>query len=146
MKLSEIMTRNVEALAPDANLVEAARCMKDLDIGGVPVCAGDRIQGFVTDRDIVVRAISEGKDPASCKISDVMSPNVQWCFEDDDVEAAGKKMEENQVRRLLVLDRNKKMVGIVSLADIARARHGGAFTGEVLERVSEPTPSAQPTI
>lgn len=143
MKLSEIMSRNVKVLGPDANLLEAAQCMKDMDIGAVPVCANNRIEGFVTDRDIIVRAIAEGKNPNECKVSDVMSTDIQWCFEDEDVEAAGKKMESNQVRRLLVLDRNKKLTGIVSIGDIARAQHGGAFSGEVLEQVSQPSP--QPT-
>lgn len=146
MNLKDIMSRNVQVIAPDANLVEAAQCMKDLDVGGLPVCSDDRIQGFVTDRDIVVRAIADGKNPSECKVSDVMSTDVFWCYEDDSVEDAGRKMEENQIRRLLVLDSNKKLCGIVSLGDIARAQHGGAFTGEVLERVSEPAEPAQPTI
>ena len=138
MQLSEIMTRNVQVIAPDASLVDAARMMKDLDIGGIPVCDGDRLQGFVTDRDIAVRAVAEGQDPSTCKVSEVMSRGSAWCFEDHDVEEAGRVMEEKQVRRLAVLDRDKRLVGIVSLGDLALESEDEDFTGEVLERVSEP--------
>ncbi len=138
MQLKEIMTRNVQVIAPDANLRDAARLMKDLDVGGIPVCDGDRLQGFVTDRDITIRAVAEGKDPSNCKVSDVMSKGIAWCFEDSDVEEAGRVMEEKQVRRLAVLDQNKRLVGIVSLGDLALESEDEDFTGEVLERVSEP--------
>jgi len=138
MQLSEIMTRNVQVIAPDATLRDAARMMKDLDVGGIPVCDGDRLQGFVTDRDIAVRAVAEGQDPATCKVSDIMSQGVAWCYEDNDVAEAGRIMQEKQVRRLAVLDHDKKLVGIVSLGDLALESEDEDFTGEVLERVSEP--------
>lgn len=138
MQLSEIMTRNVQVVAPDATLRDAARMMKDLDIGGIPVCDGDRLQGFITDRDIAVRAVAEGQDPSTCKVSDVMSRGIAWCFEDSDVEEAGRVMQEKQVRRLAVLDHDKKLVGIVALGDLALESEDEDFTGEVLERVSEP--------
>lgn len=144
MKLQEVMSRNVQVISPDANLLEAAQNMKDLDVGGLPVCADDRIQGFVTDRDIVVRAVAAGKNPGECKVSDVMSSGIQWCFEDDDVREAGQKMEEHKIRRLLVLDRDKKLVGIFSLADLARAQ-AEKLSSEVLEQVSEPSPPNQPS-
>ena len=126
-------------IAPDANLRDAARMMKDLDIGGLPVCENDRLRGFVTDRDIVVRAVAEGRDPASCKVSDAMSDQLVWCFEDSDVEEAGRLMEEKQVRRLAVLDQNKRLVGILSLGDLAVEGEDEDFAGEVLEQVSEPS-------
>jgi CBS domain-containing protein len=138
MQIKEIMTRNVQVIAPNANLRDAARMMKDLDVGGIPVCDGDRLQGFVTDRDITIRAVAEGQDPSNCKVSDVMSKGIAWCFEDSDVEEAGRVMEEKQVRRLAVLDSNKRLVGIVSLGDLALESEDEDFTGEVLERVSEP--------
>lgn len=144
MKLSEVMSRNVQVVSPDTNLMEAAQNMKELDVGGLPVCEDDRLQGFVTDRDIVVRAIAEGKNPNECTVSDVMSSEIHWCYEDDDIEEAGKKMESQKIRRLLVLDRNKRLVGIFSLGDLARAQ-SRRFSGEVLQQVSEPSPPEQPT-
>jgi CBS domain-containing protein len=138
MELREIMTRNVQVIAPDATLRDAARMMKDLDFGGIPVCDGDRLTGFVTDRDIVIRAVAEGEDPSTCKVADVMSDKLVWCFEDEDVEEAGRLMEEKQVRRLAVVDRNKKLVGILSLGDLAVEGEDEDFAGEVLEQVSEP--------
>lgn len=139
MQISDIMTRNVQVIAPESTLDEAARMMRDLDIGGLPVCSQDRLAGFITDRDIVVRAIAEGESPESCKVSDVMSSQLVWCYEDSDVEEAGKLMEEKQVRRLAVVDRNKKLVGILSLGDLAVEGQDDDFAGEVLEQVSEPT-------
>lgn len=145
MKLQEVMSRNVQVIPPDATLFEAAQNMKELDVGGLPVCADDRLQGFVTDRDIVVRGIAEGKNPQDCKVSEVMSPDIHWCYEEDDVKEAGQKMESKKIRRLLVLDKDKKLVGIFSLGDLARAQ-SRQLSGEVLQQVSEPTPSEQPTV
>ena len=143
MQISEIMTRNVQVIPPDATLLDAARMMRDLDVGGLPVCDGDRLTGFVTDRDIVVRAIAEGESPDQCKVSDVMSDEIVWCYEDVDVEEAGRLMQERQVRRLAVLDRQKRLVGILSLGDLAVEGEDEEFAGEVLEQVSEPPqPSA----
>lgn len=143
MTLEEIMTRNAQVIEPDANLQEAARQMKNLDVGGLPVCDGDKLCGFVTDRDITIRAVAEGQDPANCKVSDVMSKELHWCYADEDVEKAAKLMKDNQIRRLLVLDRNKRLCGIVSLGDLAVEGEDEEFAGEVLESVSEPTASQE---
>ena len=137
------MTRNAQVIEPDANLQEAARQMKNLDVGGLPVCDGDKLRGFVTDRDITIRAVAEGQDPATCKVSDVMSKELHWCYADEDVEKAAKLMKDNQIRRLLVLDRNKRLCGIVSLGDLAVEGEDDEFAGEVLESVSEPTAAAE---
>lgn len=145
MNLNEIMSRNVQVVDPDCTLQEAARMMKDLDIGGLPVCSGDRISGFITDRDIVVRALAEGTDPATCKVSDIMSPEITWCFEDENTENAGNLMKERQVRRLLVMNHDKRLVGIVSLGDLATESEDDEFAGEVLERISEPAAQPQPS-
>lgn len=142
MKLNEIMTRNVQVVDPSTTLEEAASLMKSLDVGGLPICDGEKLLGFVTDRDITLRAVAEGEDPSVCKVSDIMSSGVQYCFEGDEVEEAARLMKENQIRRLLVLDDDKKLVGIVSLGDIATESHGEGSPGEVLERISEP---AQPS-
>jgi len=139
MLISEIMTRNVQTIPPNSTLREAARMMRDLDVGGLPVCDGDRLVGFITDRDIVVRAIAEGEDPDTCRIADVMTAEVVWCYEDADVEEAGRLMEERQVRRLAVVDRNKRLVGILSLGDLAVEVEDEDFAGEILEQVSEPS-------
>lgn len=143
MKLSEIMSRNLQVVDPDCTLQEAAEMMRDLDIGGLPVCAGQRIEGFLTDRDIVVRALAEGKDPNSCTVSEVMSPHITWCYEDDTTKNAGKLMRDKRIRRLLVLNRDKKLVGIVSLGDLAVETEED--TQQVLEGISEHTQAPQPS-
>lgn len=143
MKLSEFMSRNVQVVDPDCTLQEAAQTMKDLDVGGLPVCAGQKIEGFLTDRDIVVRGLAEGKDPTSCKVSEIMSPQISWCYEDDTAQNAGKLMRDKRIRRLLVMDRSKKLVGIVSLGDLAV--ESGEDTSPVLERISEHSEPSQPS-
>jgi CBS domain-containing protein len=93
--------------------------MKTLDVGPIPVCDGDRIQGMLTDRDITIRATAEGRDPNTTRVREVMTPDVVYCFEDQDVREAAHVMEERQIRRLIVLNRDKRLVGIVSLGDLA---------------------------
>jgi CBS domain-containing protein len=141
MKVSEIMTPNVEVLSPSATLQEAAQKMRDLDVGSIPVCDGERIQGIVTDRDITIRATADGYDPKSTSIDLVMTPGVHWCYEDDDLEAAEKLMKDHQVRRILVMNRDKKLTGIVSLGDVAVDANQDRETAQTLEGISQP---AQP--
>ena len=136
MQVNEVMTRGVECVSPDATLQEAARKMKDLDVGPLPVCDKDRLAGILTDRDIVVRAVAEGRDPRSAHVRDVMTPDVVYCFEDQDVQEAARLMEEKQVRRLVVLDRAKRLVGIVSLGDLAVQTSDRDLAGKALEEVS----------
>src|SRR5687768_3636235 len=119
MQLREVMTPHVEVIHPDATLREAAQKMKNLDVGPIPVCDGDRLQGMLTDRDITVRATAEGRDPNNTRVREVMTPDVIYCFEDQDVQQAADLMEERQIRRLIVLNREKRLVGIVSLGDLA---------------------------
>lgn len=138
MQLREIMTPQVEVIAPNAGLADGARKMRDLDVGSIPVCDGDRLRGMLTDRDIAIRAVAEGLDPRSTQVSDVMTPEVVYCFEDQSVEAAAKVMEEKQIRRLPVLDRDKKLVGIVSLADLSVKTKGGKVAAKAVKGVSEP--------
>jgi CBS domain-containing protein len=139
MLIRDVMTRGAECVGPDATLQEAARKMKGLDVGPLPVCDNDRIAGMVTDRDIVVRGIAEGKDPKRAHVRDIMTQGIQWCFEDDDVEKAAHLMQEKQIRRLIVLNRDKRMVGIVSLGDLASQTHDQQTSGKTLEKISEPT-------
>jgi CBS domain-containing protein len=139
MQVSDIMTRGCECIAPDASLQEAARKMRDLNVGPLPVCSDkERLVGILTDRDIAVRAIAEGLDPRIARVDQVMTPGIVFCFEDQDIEEAAQIMEEKQIRRLVVLNRNKRMVGIVSLGDLAVAANDENLAGEALECISEP--------
>ena len=139
MKLSEIMTRDVEVLAPEGMLDEAARRMKELDVGMMPVCDGERIVGMLTDRDIVVRAVAAGADSCRTPVRQAMTPDVYYCFEDQDVEDAAQLMRAEQIRRLPIVDRDKRLTGIVALGDLAVRTHDEQLAGRVLEGVSEPT-------
>jgi CBS domain-containing protein len=138
MKLNEIMTKLVETVAPDIPIQEAANRMRSLDVGVLPVFKGDRLVGMLTDRDLTVRAIAEGKDPKTTAVQEAMTADVAYCFEDQEVEEAGRIMKENQIRRLPVLNRDKLLVGIVSLGDLA-TRADEKRAGETLEKVSEPS-------
>lgn len=138
MQLKDVMTRRVDVIHPDATLEEAAEKMKSLDVGPLPVCDGDRLVGMITDRDITVRATSEGKDPKRTPVRDVMTEDVKWCFEDEDVRAAADVMSKAQIRRLVVLNRDKRLVGIVSLGDLATEPRAEDAAGEALEKISEP--------
>jgi CBS domain-containing protein len=138
MQLKEIMTPNVEVIHPDATVQEAAQKMKGLDVGPLPVCDGERLVGMLTDRDITIRATAEGRDPKTTKAQDVMTCEVIYAFEDQGVTEAARLMEEHQIRRLLVLNRDKQLVGIVSLGDLAVHTGDERLAGEVVERVSEP--------
>jgi CBS domain-containing protein len=139
MKVSDIMTREVEVLSPEATLQDAARRMKELDVGSLPVCDGERLVGMLTDRDIVVRAVAEARDGRETRVRDVMSAEVRYVFEDQDVDEGAELMEEHQIRRLPALDRNKRLVGIISIGDIAVRTSDDALSGAALEGVSEPT-------
>lgn len=138
MQVFEVMTPDVVSVAPDVTLMDAARTMKDLDIGPLPVCDGDRLLGMVTDRDITVRATAEGRDPCQTAVSEVMTIDVVCCHEADDIRAAAKLMQEAQLRRLLVVDDDGQLVGIVSLGDLVLQTGDEKLAGETLEKVSEP--------
>jgi len=137
MRISEIMSRDVEVARPQDSIQSVARKMKDIDTGVIPVCDGERLQGMVTDRDIVLRAVSEGRS-FETPVTEVMTAEVEYCYEDDDIAEAADKMAELQVRRLAVLDRSERLVGIVSLGDIAQ-QGKDKTTGQALEEISEPS-------
>jgi CBS domain-containing protein len=136
MKISEIMTHRVKTISPESRLVEAARLMRDEDTGAIPVVDQDRPVGILTDRDIVIRAVAEGRSIDECQVRDAMTETVLHVSEDADVRDAVEQMKSNQVRRIVVLDDQRKVCGIVSLADIAR-RMGQDRSGEVLKQVSD---------
>lgn len=139
MQISEVMTIGAECTNPRATLHQAAQKMRDLDIGTLPVCGdNDRLVGMVTDRDITIRAVAEGQDPDTTQVQDIMTPDVIYCFEDQDVNEAAHLMQENQVRRLVVLNRDDRLVGIVSLGDLAVETGDMQLAGCTIEAVSEP--------
>ena len=113
--------------------------MKSLDVGPLPVCDNDRLVGIVTDRDITVRATAEGDAPTDVRVRDIMTPEVIYCFEDDDVTKAAELMGEKQVRRLPVLDKSKRLVGIVSLGDLAVEPGNEQLAEQALEGISKPS-------
>jgi CBS domain-containing protein/sporulation protein YlmC with PRC-barrel domain len=139
MQIKEIMTRQVEVVHPEATLWEAAQKMAALDIGPLPACTGDQLVGMLTDRDVTVRAVAKGLDPKTTKVHEVMTPEVIYVYEDQDVSEAARMMMEQQIRRLVVLNRAKKLVGIVSLGDLAVHTGDTHQAGETLESVSEPS-------
>jgi CBS domain-containing protein len=139
VKLNAVMTRDVDVVAPQATLQEAAERMKSLNVGSLPVCDGDRVLGMITDRDITVRATAAGQAPDSTKVNEVMTPDVIYAFDDQDVKEAAKLMAEHQIRRLLVLNRDMRLTGIVSLGDVAVEAGNDRMTGDVLEQVSQPS-------
>ena len=141
MKIVEIMTRDPELIDPNASIREAAKRMKNEDIGALPIGENDRLIGMVTDRDIAIRAVAEDRAAETTTVRDVMSEKVFYCFEDDDIEDAARCMAENQVRRLPILNRDKRLTGIVALADIAKTHEECEKTA--LEGVSEPSSEAR---
>lgn len=136
MLVKEIMSTNALYLAPTSTLAEAATKMKEKDFGFIPIGENDRLIGAVTDRDITITAVAAGKDPKSTKLRDVMSKGIQYCFEKDDIKKAAKKMEQLRIRRLVVLDENKRLTGVVSFGDIARSGKDTTLSGEIAEEVS----------
>jgi CBS domain-containing protein len=143
MQLKEIMTPGVEVISPEASIREAAEKMRHFDIGPLPVCDGDRLVGMLTDRDITVRAVAEGCNPVTTRVREVMTSDVVYGFDDQDIQDATRLMEQYQIRRLPVLNRAKRLVGMVSLGDLAVHPGNQPLAGEVLEQVSEPGKSGR---
>ena len=138
MQISEIMTRDVQVASPEDNIQRAARMMADLDIGALPVGQDDHLVGMITDRDIAVRAVAQGKAPDACKVRDIMSTELKYCYEDESTEHVAQNMGDLQIRRLPVVNRNKRLVGVVSLGDMAVERNTDAEAEEALSKISEP--------
>ena len=139
MLLRDMMTTKIEDIPPDATLMQAAEKMKLLDIGALPVYEKNRLVGMITDRDIAMRAVAEGRDPKKVPVREAMSRDLCFCYEDQSVQSAAKLMEEKQIRRLPVFDRSERAIGMVSLGDLAVRNHDNRLSGEVLERVSKPS-------
>ncbi|HKX60627.1 MAG TPA: CBS domain-containing protein [Verrucomicrobiae bacterium] len=144
MKVRDIETQHPETVGPDAQVMQAAQIMQRLDVGVLPVCDGERLVGVVTDRDITLRSTAEGRDPKETPVRDVMSINPICCHEDQDVAECVELMEQKQIRRLPVVDNAQRLVGIVSLGDLAIRSRNERLAGEVLNRVSaQPLPAVQ---
>ena len=139
MIVRDIMSRDVEVIHPDSVIQEAANKMKTLDVGSLPVCDNRRLLGVVTDRDITIRAVASGSDPKTTRVSEAMTPELIYCFEDEPLREAAKLMERHQIRRLPILSREKYLVGIVSLGDLATQTDNEKLSGTVLEEISEPS-------
>jgi CBS domain-containing protein len=137
MQLREIMTADVQLADPAMKLKDAAALMRDGDFGLLPVGENDRLVGTITDRDITVRAVAEGKDPNTATVREAMSEGIRYCFEDQEVDEAAGLMSEEQIRRLPVLDRDKRLVGIIALADLATTLEAAEPAGKALSGVSE---------
>ncbi|WEX10190.1 CBS domain-containing protein [Chelativorans sp. AA-79] len=136
MKVSEMMTRDVRVANPDDTIQQAARIMAEIDAGSLPVGDNDRLVGMLTDRDIAVRAIAQGQGP-DCRVGDIMTRDVRYCFEDEDTDHVAHNMADQQIRRLPVVSRDKRLVGILSLGDLAFTE-GKQPAGEALTGISRP--------
>jgi CBS domain-containing protein len=117
--VADVMTRDVRTMTPDDLVVEAAKCMDEMNVGVIPVCEGDKLVGMVTDRDIVVRGVAQAGELKSMKLADVMSSHVRCAHEEDDIDRVLSEMAEAQIRRMPVVDGEQKLIGIVTLGDIA---------------------------
>lgn len=127
MLVREAMSRDVKTVTPEQHIQEAARIMLDTDIGALPVGENDRLVGMITDRDIAVRGVAAGKSASAC-VREVMTPEVRYCFDDEDAAHVARTMADEQIRRLPVIDRDKRLVGIVALADLATLAKTGYAT------------------
>jgi CBS domain-containing protein len=136
MKVCDAMSRDVQVASPKQSIRDAAKMMAKIDAGVLPVGEGDRLIGVITDRDIAIRAVAEGKAPTT-KVGDVMSHEVLYCFDDQDLDDIAQNMAEMKVRRLPVVNRDKRLVGIISLGDLAR-REDSRTAGQTISEISQP--------
>lgn len=137
MKIREIMTPGVQCIRPDETLIDAAILMRQLDVGVLPVMEDDVVLGMITDRDITIRAVAEGRPSETTAVREVMTPGVIFVYDDQDVEEAVEVMEKHQVRRVPVISRDRRLLGILSLGDLA-VDGNATLSGEVLKEVSQP--------
>jgi len=136
MKVKDAMSRDVQVASPTQSIRDAARIMAKIDAGVLPVGENDRLVGMITDRDIAIRAVAEGKAPTT-KVRDIMSEEVLYCFDDQDLDEVAQNMSDTKVRRLPVVNREKRLVGIISFGDLARNEDAGT-AGQTITHISEP--------
>ena len=140
-KIKDVMSTEFKIVSPDISLKDAACCMRDGDYGYLPVGENDRLTGTLTDRDIVIRGVAEGMDPDT-PIRQVISENVIYCYDDDNVQDAAKLMERHQIRRLVILNRSKRVCGILTVGDIARCCGDDKLTGKIETGIARTAPTA----
>src|SRR5688572_7134966 len=138
MDISRLMTKNVEVVRPDATLQEAAQKMKDIDVGSLPVCNGRKLLGMLTDRDVTIRAVAEGRDPTQTKVKDVMTADIVYGRTSQSVQEIAETMASHQIRRLPIVNDENELVGIVALGDLAVDADDEQLGGDVLADVSTP--------
>ena len=141
MKVKDVMTRNCIYVSPDTTIKDAAQIMKDQDIGFIPVAEDDKMIGMVTDRDIVIRAVAEGAAPDK-DVQSVMSPHTYYCYDDQDAEEVCANMAEIKVRRLPVVNRDKRLVGVVSIGDLAQDVDE-IQVGQTVQSITDPNDAAK---
>jgi len=142
--IGQVMTRRPRTVHPNATVADAAALMRQMDIGGLPVCDGSRLVGMVTDRDITIRSAADGRDPHLTPVRDIMSSGVAWATESDPVEEAARIMREHRIRRLPIVDEHHSLVGMVSLGDLAVDLNDKQLSGEALDVISEPSKPERP--
>jgi CBS domain-containing protein len=135
--VSEAMTRDVRVASPDHTIEAAARIMAEIDAGVLPVSEDDRLVGMITDRDIAVRAVAQGKGPET-RVREIMTPDLKYCFEDEPITHVAVNMGDLRIRRLPVLNREKRLVGILSIGDLAQVQ-GSQPAGQALAGISQPS-------
>ena len=140
MKVREVMSKDVSVVSPDDTIQKAATLMEKVDCGALPVGENDRLVGIITDRDIALRAVAKGQAPDRCTVREVMSPGIKYVFDDQTINAAAKSMSDQQIHRLPVLNRQKRLVGIVSLGDLGW-RHSES-AAKALYGISKPNGAA----
>jgi CBS domain-containing protein len=138
MMVHEIMSTQVQRIYRAATIQQAAEQMKMLDVGMIPVYEGDRLVGTLTDRDLIIRVVADKRDPTNTKVGDVMSPGINYCFADQNIDEAANIMAEKQVRRLVVLNRDKRLVGVVSLGDLAVVAAAKQAAANALQQICKP--------
>ena len=137
MKIREIMNQKVEHADPTLPISKAAEKMRDLDIGFLPICENDKLIGTVTDRDITTKSVAQGRDPRLAPVSEIMRPEVFYCYDDQDVDEVARYMQEKEVRRMVILNRDKNLIGVVSLGDIAKLSVEREVAGETLGKIAD---------
>lgn len=143
--VSEVMTRGVEIIGPGQSMREAAQKMDELNVGVLPVCDDGELVGVITDRDLVIRGVASGASPDVCTIAEVMTPDPEYCYEDESVEEATEKMAAMQIRRVFVLDRDKNLIGVLSLGDVAEdSVVEPRDVSDTLKSISEPARPERP--
>jgi CBS domain-containing protein len=146
MLVKDCMSKHVELGSPDMTICDAAKKMREGDFGSLPIQENDRLVGMLTDRDIVIRAIADGKDSKQTSVRDVMSPSILYCYDDQTLEEVADNLGQNQVQRLPVLNRQKRLVGILSLGDLAQSFEHPDNIEESLTQIKKPSANESPEL